>query len=312
MPTFELNPDSFGAFHISVGQNGTHDLLNINVGTGFSGSITVDSLPADGEIETVNLNLPEGWSVVLQSEQMHTDETPPYLDYSYTIIRADASHAGVLTMRGNLRSGDFPCFTAGTMIVMADGSLRRCDQLQVADLVATRDHGAQALRWIGKRRLGELDLLAHPHMRPIRIRANALGAGMPSADLLVSPQHRVLVASDIAADMFGKDEVLVAAKHLTNVEGIEIAEDVTSVTYVHLLFDQHELVISNGAATESLYAGAQALRSVDQAARNEISDLFPELSEEQCAVTGARMFVTGRQGRDLAAQHIARMQPLMQ
>ena len=50
--------------------------------------------------------------------------------------------------------------------------------------------------------------------RPIRIRAGTLGNGLPEADLIVSPQHRVLVRSGIARTLFGADEVLVAAKQL--------------------------------------------------------------------------------------------------
>ena len=56
----------------------------------------------------------------------------------------------------------------------------------------------------------------------IRIGAGALGAGLPERDLMVSPQHRVMVRSDLARELSGQDEVLVAAKHLLAVEGIEI------------------------------------------------------------------------------------------
>lgn len=76
-----------------------------------------------------------------------------------------------------------------------------------------------------------------------------MGAGIPDRDLLVSPQHRVLVRSAIAQRMFGSSEVLVAAKQLLQLPGISLAEDVAGVSYVHLLFDRHEIVVSNGAET---------------------------------------------------------------
>ena len=119
---------------------------------------------------------------------------------------------------------------------------------------------------------------------------------------MVSPQHRMLVRSAIAQRMFGADEVLVAAKHLVGLAGVSVADDVTEVTYLHLLFDRHEVVFAEGARSETLYVGAEALRSVGEAARAEILALFPQLAEG-ADTAGARMFLTGRQGRDLAAQH---------
>lgn len=55
--------------------------------------------------------------------------------------------------------------------------------------------------------------------------------------------------------MFGTDEVLVAAKQLLQLDGIDIATDVERVDYYHILFDRHEVMILNGAETESLYTG---------------------------------------------------------
>uniref|UniRef100_UPI0035B41544 Hint domain-containing protein n=1 Tax=Paracoccus sp. TaxID=267 RepID=UPI0035B41544 len=154
------------------------------------------------------------------------------------------------------------------------------------------------------------DLEAAPHLRPIRILKGALGAGKPEADLVVSPQHRILVRSRIAQKMFGTDEVLVAAKQLCQVDGIDVANDLDGVTYVHFLFDSHQLVISNGAETESLHTGAEALKSVGPAARQEIFEIFPELRNgtERPAV---RLLTSGRLGRKLAVRHQQNRKPLV-
>ena len=66
------------------------------------------------------------------------------------------------------------------------------------------------------------------------------------ADLIVSPQHRMLVRSQIAQKMFGTPEVLVAAKQLCQLRGIDVVEDLVDVTYVHFLFDAHQIVLANG------------------------------------------------------------------
>ena len=42
------------------------------------------------------------------------------------------------------------------------------------------------------------------------------------------------------------------------------------VTYVHIMFDQHEVVFSDGLATESFYTGDQAMAALAPAARAEI------------------------------------------
>jgi len=205
---------------------------------------------------------------------------------------------------------DLVCFAAGTMILTPDG-YRPVEELQAGDLVSTKDNGDKPLQWIGSRRLNTAALRANPHLNAIRIRAGALGEGVPSSDLLVSPQHRVLVRSKIAIRMFDSNEVLVAAKQLLCLDGIDIADDLQAVEYFHFLFDQHEVVISNGAETESLYTGAQALKGVGKAAAEEIFALFPELQDEDYQATAARPLLSGRQGRKLAMRHLTNDRPLV-
>lgn len=201
------------------------------------------------------------------------------------------------------------CFAAGTLIETADGP-RRVEDIQPGDLVMTRDGGLQPVRWRGARRLSAA-LRINPALRPIRIRAGALGDNVPSSDLVVSPQHRVLVRSKVAMRMFGAMEVMVAAKQLLNLEGIDIAEDMVEVEYVHLLFDRHEVVIANGAESESLYAGPEAIRAVGRAAQEEIFAIFPELRDRSGFPDPARPLVSGRQGRRLAMRHSQHGRPLV-
>lgn len=203
----------------------------------------------------------------------------------------------------------FPCFAAGTRILTPSGECP-VNRLRAGDRVITRDHGVQEIRWIGSTKLNLPALHAAPNLRPIRIRAGALGENTPSTDLLVSPQHRVLVRSKIAQRMFGTMEVLVAAKHLLKHEGIDIAEEISEVEYFHFLFDQHEVVYSNGAETESLYTGSQALKSVGAAAREEIFALFPELENTDHTPIAARTLPSGRQARKLAMRHLQNGKPL--
>ncbi|MDM7256078.1 MAG: Hint domain-containing protein [Paracoccus sp. (in: a-proteobacteria)] len=197
-----------------------------------------------------------------------------------------------------------PCFAAGKLILTPQGEVP-AEALARGDLVMTADAGAQPIRWIAARELDAAALAANPHLRPVRIRAGALGAGVPARDLVVSPQHRVLLRSGIARRMFGASEVLVAAKQLLALDGVELASDLDSVTYVHFLFDRHQIVQSEGAWTESLYTGPEALRAIGPDARAEIETLFPE------AITAApaREVIPGRMARKLAERHAQNHKP---
>ncbi|CAM3192690.1 Hint domain-containing protein [Paracoccus nototheniae] len=198
-----------------------------------------------------------------------------------------------------LNAMGIPCFAAGTMILTPKGQVA-VEDLRPGDLVMTGRHGPRPVRWTGGRTLDRIDLALSPRLNPIRIRAGALGLGLPVADLTVSPQHRVLIRSAIAQRMFGTDEVLVAARQLTALDGIDEVR-VDSVTYVHILFDRHETVFSNGAETESLYTGAEAMKSLGRAAQDEIFALFPEL--RAAPSEPARPFVPGAKARQLAQRH---------
>lgn len=159
------------------------------------------------------------------------------------------------------------CFASGTMIGTGRGQVP-VEDIAVGDLVQTLDHGPRPVRWVGARTVPAIGRLA-----PICIKAGALGN---RADLNVSPQHRILLTDARAELYFGESEVLVAAKHLVNGKTIVAAPGGT-VTYHHLLFDTHEIVLSEGIPTESLHPNKQSLKGVCAPSRDEILTLFPEL-----------------------------------
>lgn len=194
------------------------------------------------------------------------------------------------------------CFARGTLIDTSRGPVLVQD-LRAGDLVRTLDRGLRPLRWIGARHLDAARLAADPALRPVRIRKGALGEGMPEADLLVSPQHRVMIRSRMAERMFGATEVLVAACQLLDIDGVEIAADTPNVEYWHFLFDGHEIVSANGAFAESLHTGPLALQALGAAARAEIFAIFPELHDRPAQRSLARPPLSGREGRKLARSH---------
>jgi len=191
----------------------------------------------------------------------------------------DAEGAATGTLRFDEIEAVVPCFTPGTLIATPKGQ-RRVEILQVGDHVITRDNGLQPIRWAGQRRLSGAELARNSHLWPVLIRQGALGKGMPEQDLLVSPNHRLLIVSDQSALYFEEREVLVAAKHLTSRPGIDVVQ-ASDLTYVHLMFDQHEVILSDGAWSESFQPGDNSLAGVAQDQRNEIFELFPELATQE-------------------------------
>jgi hypothetical protein len=171
-----------------------------------------------------------------------------------------------------------PCFTPGTTIATPKGE-RLVEDLQEGDRIITRDNGIQEIRWVGRKEMSGKALVANPHLKPILVRAGSLGNGLPERDMLVSPNHRMLVASEKTQLYFEEREVLAAAKHLVGSEGIH-AVDVMGTAYIHFMFDRHEVVLSNGAWTESFQPGDYTLKGIGNAQRNEIFELFPELSSK--------------------------------
>ena len=195
------------------------------------------------------------------------------------------------------------CFAQGTLIKTIDGE-RPVEELSQGDLVWTKDAGYQPIRWIGHKSFDKAMLEAHENLRPIRIKAGSLGLGMPERDLVVSQHHRILVSSRIVQRMLNETEILVGAKFLLPLEGIDVACDMDEVTYVHFLFDRHQIVLSNGAETESLFTGPEALKSVPQEARDEIFAIFPELMTMNPKDTpSVRRMTPGRIGKQLAMRH---------
>jgi Ca2+-binding RTX toxin-like protein len=195
------------------------------------------------------------------------------------------------------------CFTTGTLIKTQGGEVA-VENLAVGDMVLTMDNNYRPIRWIGRKSLYIIDLTLHPKLAPVRISAGAIGNNIPETDLMVSPQHRVLVRSVIAERMFGTHEVLLPAIKLVELDGIEQVQDATEVTYWHMLFDGHEIVFSNGAPTESLFTGPEVLKSLSPETREEITQLFPEISVPGYVPTPARPIpAKGKLIKQLVARH---------
>lgn len=310
---------------------------DIDAGSGFSGyqdRITVSATDLNGDPLTVTATPNSTFTVTNNADGSVTlaglpgsnsgDSSP----FTWSIVSVSGGPIGNISVNYSnnpngapqhiyisdifyeTREVDVICFAAGTTIRTARGE-RPVEKLRVGDLVVTRDNGLQPLAWIGHSRVSARDLARKSKLVPIRIRKGVLGAGFPLSDLIVSPQHRVLVRSVIARRMFDEDELLIPAVRLLGLEGVERAEDLEEVVYYHLLLARHEIVYSNGAETESLYIGKQTLRTLSSAARAEIAELFPALLEEGMRPAAARPLIEGKMARRFTERHQRNDKPLV-
>lgn len=233
------------------------------------------------------------------------------------IARDDVASIQLESFRNYFRSAgveghstDFPCYVAGTLIATDRGAVA-VEALRIGDRVGTPEHGYQPIRWIGTRTIALDGDAGRERLRPVRIAAGVLdGAASPHQPLLVSPQHRMLLRSRIAQRMFGADEVLVPATALLASGMATRADDLTRVTYVHFLCDSHQIVMANGALSESLYLGQEARRMLGAQALAEIMAIFPELDAE--AQPAAAPMIANRRAQALLARHQAKGRPVIE
>ncbi|WP_435259437.1 Hint domain-containing protein [Thioclava sp. FR2] len=176
-----------------------------------------------------------------------------------------------------------PCFAAGTL-VQTDRGPCPVELIAPGDRLQTADNGFQEVVWAGKRKVCGLGSMA-----PVRIEANVLGN---RRRLLVSPQHRMLCRGWNTQLITGETEVFAAAVHLVNGRTIRRVRR-PMITYVHLLCEHHEVILAEGALTESLFPGGMAMSAFGRQAREEIRAIFPTLSADHGTGRGiARTTVT--------------------
>ncbi|WP_281823895.1 Hint domain-containing protein [Jannaschia rubra] len=206
----------------------------------------------------------------------------------------DGSDSGVVTLPDgtsfvytDFESVDVACFTAETPLSTPGGEVPVGD-LRVGDLVETLDHGPQPIRWIGRRTVPGVGAHAPVHFLP--------GAIGNTHEIRLSPQHRVMMAGWKCELLFDATEMLCAAKHLCDGDRIYLAP-CTEVTYVHVMFDRHEVVLSGGALLESFFAGDRILEA-DREIYDELVSLFPQIAQgTHPAQTPARPIVRAFEAR---------------
>ena len=215
-------------------------------------------------------------------------------DYTYNSKFEDGSlkFIGVQAQHFTYDNTGVVCFGKGTAIRTPRGDVL-VEDLRVGDLVTTMDNGPQKIRWINTRSYDAEQMQKGSHLHPVLIKRGTFGA---ERDLLVSQQHGVLVGQ--SGDSFAR------AKHLADAaKGVRIAKGKKSVTYVHLMFDDHQVIFAENVPSESFYPGPMALTQMSKPHRAAFSKVLPALGtgrvsrEEVAKIYGptARVFLKKKQ-----------------
>lgn len=255
-------------FNIAPGGTKVVDVLSNDTGPGGS-TLTITHINGIEVAAGDSVTLTTGQVVSLNADgtlTVQADNDIETVNFSYTM----APGGGQPSDSAFVTLNSIPCFVSGARIETTRG-LVPVEDLEVGDLVVTHDDGTQPVRWIGQRTVAATGRLA-----PIRIEGNTFGA---HGTLMLSPQHRILIRDAFAHFLFGEQEVLIAAKDLINDLSVRPVEG-GEVTYVHVLFDQHQVIFAEGLATESFLPGPHVLSGFEEEAVEELRALFPELDPD--------------------------------
>ncbi|MCB1337501.1 MAG: Hint domain-containing protein [Maritimibacter sp.] len=251
----------------------------------------------------INVGGDEGYAIVFEGvdsdgDLTHLVWTPEFDLESWYFNNFDAGNSPGFYNTDTNASTTYQavCFEA-SMRVEVPGGMRAVAALRPGDLVTTYDGGAQALQFVAARRVRGWGRHA-----PVEFAPGLVGN---TRALVVSQQHRILVSVPEKAETYGAPQVLVPAVAFVDGEGVRVRPR-DWITYVHLLFEGHELVNCEGVACESLYLGAMAQRvlgAVDGPGHDERmageAEAFLDLFAARAGQRPARPFLTMREGVSL-------------
>jgi hypothetical protein len=162
---------------------------------------------------------------------------------------------------------ELACFARGTRIETATGFVA-VEDLRDGMMIETMDNGLRPVRRVLSKQVDGRGTLA-----PVEIAAGVLGNLRP---VRVSPHHRMVVTGWRAELLTGEPEVLAAAADLVDGDRVQVVP-VEQVEYFHLLFDRHEIIFAEGAATESYHPFAQDAKALAPDTLAELQAVFPDL-----------------------------------
>ena len=209
-----------------------------------------------------------------------TDATPGAFDSgdnTTSVVLADGGDAiATLLFEGDYSGSTFtvtpsgddfaltepPCYCAGTHVLTDKGEIT-VENLAIGDVVITARGERRPIVWLGHRKVDIAKYYSPESVRPIRVKAGALGDKVPSRDLRLSPDHALFI-----------DGLLIQAGALVN--GTSIVRETTvprEFVYYHIELEEHSLILAENTPTETFVDNVHRL-GFDNWAEHEA--LYPD------------------------------------
>ena len=208
------------------------------------GTVTSSVIMAGGKIDLHNVMFDAGGTAVLDSGTDMLTVTEGGTTYTQQLA---GDYSGEFFQLGDDGLGgstvtledSAPCYCRGTLILTDAGEVA-VEDLAIGDLLVTKSGAARPIKWIGTRAYNGRLVSGNRNIMPVLIEAGALGDSVPRRDLWVSPLHAMFL-----------DDVLIPALHLVNGSSITQPEPAGKVEYFHLELDNHDVIVAEGALSES-------------------------------------------------------------
>jgi hypothetical protein len=195
------------------------------------------TIAAGNTVDSVVFNETSGASLGADLQTVEFLDTTPGDHFQVHFTLVDVTANATTTFSEAFRVAI--CYVTGARVATPAGETA-VEDLQIGDLVLTAAGAAKPVKWIGRLSHTADSVTAAHQLRPVVIRQDALGSGLPRRDLMVSPMHALFI-----------DDSFVPASALVNGVSILRSESEAAVDYVHIELHDHDVILAEAVPAET-------------------------------------------------------------